>query len=70
MVFEDKGCVLFERLRHKWHNTPEAPLFWAEFIKWMDLGVTTYTISESSNFVYYTIVDEKKWILTRLKYGV
>ena len=69
MVFKDEKCMLYQNLRLKWHNTPEAPLEWCNFIEWMDLGVSVYTVGDSNSFTYYKIVDNKKWIFTRLKYG-
>lgn len=36
---------------------------WAEFVKSRDIGV------EVHNY-HYRVVDEKKWLLARIKYGI
>ena len=47
----------------KWEYI-QSRLLWADFLIQKDLGIQV-----NSEYVY-KIVDEKKWCLTRLKYGV
>jgi len=39
---------------------------WKEYIKSLDIGVECDSITNST----YIIVDEKKWTLTKIKYGI
>jgi hypothetical protein len=37
---------------------------WTKFISSIDIGLSCYQCSH-----YYTITDEKKWIINKIKYG-
>ncbi len=43
---------------------------WIEFIENKDLGVVCIKSSDSPAFDEYEVVDEKKWLLTKIKYGI
>jgi hypothetical protein len=40
---------------------------WPEFLVYKNLGIS-FLLKEYSH--YYTIVDHKKWLLAKLKYGI
>jgi hypothetical protein len=42
---------------------------WIDFINQKDLGVKC-TITENKGYLNYEIVDHKKWLLSKLKYGI
>ena len=47
---------------------------WEDFIASKDLGITcfnkTSSIDTTIGFIEYKIVDEKKWLIARIKYGI
>jgi hypothetical protein len=42
---------------------------WKEFIKSKDLGILCITSNLCSSLDEYEIIDEKKWLLSKLKYN-
>ena len=65
-----KGDKLCKALWDEWANHPDRHVLvtWKGFIASKDLGVEVAfpAISLSD----YIITDEKKWMLTKLKYGI
>ncbi len=45
----------------------KTPYFWVEFIETKDLGIINLPAYGSMHT--YKIVDEKKWLLNKIKYG-
>jgi hypothetical protein len=70
MDFEDTKQVILYRFRDNFlsllKQNPE--LLWVDFIESLDLGIIS-NYNSDFKFIYYTIVDEKKWFLAKLKYG-
>ena len=64
------NCAIYTSLRDEfidfkdWNN-------WREFIDLKDIGIKVSGRNKKSNNGYYryTIVDDKKWFITKLKYG-
>ena len=50
---------------YEYYRVESRFISWKEFIKSKDLGIIC--VSLASNI--YRIVDKKKWILTKIKYG-
>lgn len=44
------------------------PVGWMRYIKSKDLGIEAHLYSKEGKT--YLITDEKKWMLTRIKYGI
>ena len=66
---------VYDLFKRDWKCSKE---FYSEFIKSKDFGIeTNHTLKETEMqngneqlyTDYYKIVDEKKWLLTKLKYG-
>jgi len=43
---------------------------WSEFIKSKDLGIIVFDFNGSPSKYIYEIIDEKKWLIARIKYGI
>jgi hypothetical protein len=71
MEFEDTKQAILYKFRDEFilQGTKNPLLFWVDFIKSKDLGIIS-NYNSDFNFIYYTIVDEKKWLHTKLKYGI
>lgn len=67
MVFEDKSYILTNAFRSEFNKIPETTRVWYDFIFSKDLGVEYIYIVK---YPVYKVIDEKKWIFTRLKYGI
>lgn len=52
----------------EYHNCT-LKINWREFIRSKDIGIEDVT-TDTQFGAKYQIVDEKKWLLTRLKYGI
>lgn len=71
MVFEDSTNCLFWLLRDEWHLTSSIYKGgWYSFILHLDLGIEYLPIESGAVFKVYKITNNKKWLLTRLKYGI
>lgn len=75
MDFEDCNEVIYFCLRDLYHNsnfdksTPIKVNDWSKFIEYMDIGI----VCNNADYLrpsLYTIVDEKKWVLAKIKYGL
>lgn len=50
------------------HSNPEySIMWWGDYIKLLDLGIEYYGSSIGNS---YRIIDRKKWMLTKIKYGI
>ena len=62
-----------------WHNfrneysakfsKPVSVGIWKDFIKSKDLGIICLEATSTSSGDLYKIIDKKKWLLAKLKYG-
>ncbi len=60
-IFYDTQKRIFNTFKDEWAG---RRMWWSFFINTKDLGIR-YECSDT-----YKIVDEKKWLLAKLKYGV
>ena len=73
MEFENVNIYLalrdqcLEHYRHD-YNFDRWPSMYIEFVDKMDLGIKVKRNNNGNDV--YEIVDEKKWLLTKLKYGL
>ena len=60
-----------EWVKYKYDNFDKLITYenWKDFIKIKDLGIVCVSSYPSANQDEYEIIDEKKWILTKIKYG-
>jgi|688.fasta_scaffold191878_4 hypothetical protein len=69
------GRLIFDAFREAWYNAgysylPKASNRWKYFIKDLDIGIVCYDSNDWSPMDRYEIVDEKKWALAKIKYGL
>lgn len=64
-LFVDTNKVLDAIFEKEYWNQPVG---WMSFIKRKDLGIQAHLYSREGKT--YIITDEKKWMLTRIKYGI
>jgi hypothetical protein len=62
MVFEDNDCKMYDLFIKEYRNSNYG--FWEDFILGKDIGV------KYMQFDRYAIIDQKKWMITKLKYGI
>lgn len=72
MEFKDPQSKVYKIFRDEWVNSPESRMLcddtsWFNLIKNKNLGIEYIS---ARCFDCYKIVDQKKWLLTRLKYGI
>lgn len=61
---------LYKTFLNEWLSKYDTYQNWEDFIESKDLGIIcTKTANTSSEDDKYEIVDEKKWTLTKIKYG-
>ena len=65
MEFKDRGFVIFLKLEKEFRSDNNPINLYSDYIKAKDLGIIC--LSLASNI--YRVVDKKKWILTKIKYG-
>lgn len=67
MEFNDSEDTIYYYFRDYYHNLREDEYThinnWGEFIEALDIGIEFYKDE------IYKIVDKKKWLLTKIKYG-
>ena len=61
------GSADFKLFLRGYYNTYGIKI-WKDFIKSKDLGITVVNVNSEHNFTY-KIIDEKKWLFTKLKYS-
>jgi len=71
MDFEDIKMVIFKFFEKEYEiwcnaNTTNEFLTFAKFIKYKDLGIEYV---RGFFRIHYRVIDEKKWMINRLKYG-
>jgi hypothetical protein len=69
MEFKDYDLKVYYKTLGSW--TPST-IGWNDYIKSLNLGIEFIPGITDLNISYhlYKIVDEKKWLLTKLKYGI
>lgn len=67
MEFKDIEYEVYHKLKDQ-RNKIEKELTWKQFIELKDIGLAHIDVYQ--NYDLYEIIDEKKWALTRLKYGL
>jgi hypothetical protein len=67
MEFKDIEYEVYHKLKDQ-RNKTEKELTWKQFIEEIDIGLAHIDVYQ--NYDLYEIIDEKKWALTRLKYGL
>ncbi len=58
-----RNTLIFEKLKFEFHDSPAY--LWSDFIIVKDMGIIFNNKTDE-----YKIIDEKKWLLAKLKYGV
>lgn len=66
--FLDTEEHVYTLFADEYHN--QLTLSWSEFVETKDLGVEHVKHQPIDKYFTYTIVDEKKWLLARIKYGI
>jgi hypothetical protein len=61
---------IYEMFKRKWiniHSNGEESVnqLWKNYINALDLGIVSVSFYEDT----YKIIDEKKWIFSKIKYG-
>ena len=68
MEFEDDNNVIFLTFYEKWCKDGRI---WEDFIISKNLGIVyVYTKYRENMYHTYRIIDEKKWALNKIKYGI
>lgn len=60
-----KCYEIFHIFRHEYINIPQKSSF-KDFLDTKDLGVSVVDFAHD----FYEITDEKKWLLSKIKYGI
>lgn len=69
MRFEDKLGAIYRFFRKEYIASSFE--YYAEFLESKDIGIIRIDDYIRTDFTYlYEIVDEKKWALSRIKYGI
>lgn len=63
MVFKDERCTVFKKLSNSKYI---SYIDWPKFVQDKDIGI----VCIDAYTHYYKIVNEKKWLISRLKYGL
>lgn len=64
MEFEDVQDKVYGALCDEYSQSDKK---WGEFILYKNLGIEYKPVFHSNT---YKIIDEKKWLLTKIKYGL
>ena len=67
MEFEDKDFKIYRALQDEFHRFERDD--YDSFLAMKDIGIK-YIVKYISSFHHYEIVDNKKWILAKIKYGI
>lgn len=68
MIFKDNNDRIYLTFDVDFALSSET--LWSEFINSLDLGIHSTAKNNAYDVNVYTIVDEKKWCLSRIKYGI
>jgi hypothetical protein len=76
MDFNINSNIIFKTFSSEWTKRDDlkdinknALLMWKEFIKSLDIGIECIKSCEFPNNDVYKVIDEKKWLLAKIKYG-
>ena len=61
--------LIAEKFGSEYIRDKTPSLSWKDFIKIKDLGIICVRSYPSATQDEYEIIDEKKWLLTKIKYG-
>ena len=67
MEFEDRGFKVYRALQDEFRSYKNSD--YVSFLAMKDIGIK-YIVKYISSFHHYEIVDKKKWILAKIKYGI
>lgn len=67
MVFDDANDIIYKNFGDEFYSSVVSD--WHVFVLYKNLGLT-YIGHSSNHRRRYKIVDQNKWILARLKYGI
>jgi hypothetical protein len=65
MEFEDRGFKVYRALQDEFRNYKNCD--YVSFLAMKDIGIK-YIDKNISAFDHYEIIDEKKWLLAKIKY--
>lgn len=69
MEFKDSDNIIFQNLNEEFANSKIYS--WADFIEQKNIGITYCVDTSYKNSVnIYQVVNIKKWIMSKIKYGV
>lgn len=63
MEFNDKRCIVFKKLSNSKYISYND---WPKFIQDKDIGI----ICSNPYQHHYKIINQKKWMLAKIKYGI
>ena len=69
MEFDDPHEVIYYYFEDDYYDNSYANN-WQEFVKYIDIGIEYIESAELVDVDHYKIVDEKKWLLAKIKYGI
>jgi hypothetical protein len=66
--------IIFETFCSDWYKIDKLKdrnviFMWKQFIKSLDLGIECVKASQIPDGDEYRIIDEKKWLIAKIKYG-
>ena len=64
---EFKDANIYFALRHEYAKVYDDYMY-KEFIDFLDIGIKNRLTSDGTDM--YEIIDEKKWFLAKIKYGI
>lgn len=67
MEFKDETFKIYELFWNEWSVNNYSN--WDDLIKSKDLGIIFIEVGQGLISHNYKIVDEKKWVLNKIKYG-
>jgi hypothetical protein len=71
MEFEDTNDTIYNIFKHEYIFSYPSRDDWHVFINNKNIGILhNRKYSRHHGWIIYTIVDEKKWMLTKIKYGI
>ena len=78
MEYKDVGYKVYAIFKFEYRKSPSYNSIdkgWPDFIKRKDIGIEcikgmSFLGGSFNNANVYTVVDKKKWMLAKLKYGI
>jgi len=68
MTFKDFDYKIYRILEDR--NIHNDDISWKELIIRQDIGIIHISLNVQKSYDMYKIVDEKKWALAKIKYGI